>query len=59
MESHGEAISTRNTEELLENPVPVPLSPSQIPHELTRASVVRGRRLIAAAMTRPELYFIN
>jgi hypothetical protein len=46
------------TELLVEKPVPVPLCPSQIPHGLTRdrtrASVVRGRRLTAWAMARPE-----
>jgi hypothetical protein len=46
------------TEELGGKPVPVPLCPPQIPHGLTqartRASVVRGRRLTAWAMSRPE-----
>jgi hypothetical protein len=41
-----------------EKHVPVPLSPPQIPHgptrDQTRASAVRGRRLIAWAMTRPR-----
>jgi hypothetical protein len=33
----------------------VPLCPPQIPHGLTRASAVRGRRLTAWAMARPDL----
>jgi hypothetical protein len=45
------------TEELGEKPVPVPLCWPQIPHGLTRArtraSAVRGRRLITWAMARP------
>jgi hypothetical protein len=50
-------ILTGKTEELGEKPVPVPLCPPQIPHELTRArtrsSAVRGRRLTAWAIARP------
>jgi hypothetical protein len=46
------------TEVLGEKPVPVPLCPPQIPHGLirdrTRASAVRGRRLTAWAMARPN-----
>jgi hypothetical protein len=46
------------TEQLGENPVPVPLCPPQIPHGLTRArtqaSVVRGSRLTTWAMARPK-----
>jgi hypothetical protein len=46
------------TEVLGEKPVPVPLYPPQIPHELTRdrtrASPVGGRRLTAWAMARPS-----
>jgi hypothetical protein len=46
------------TEELGEKPVPVPLCPRQIPHALTRdrtrASALRGRRLTAWAMARPN-----
>jgi hypothetical protein len=45
------------TEELGEKPVPVTLSPPQIPHGLiwdrTRASAVGGRRLTACVMARP------
>jgi hypothetical protein len=45
------------TEELGENPVPVPLCPTQIPHGLTQARTrycaVRGWRLTAWAMARP------
>jgi hypothetical protein len=45
------------TEELGENPVPVPLCSPQIPHGLTRAwtlaRAVRGRRLTTWAMARP------
>jgi hypothetical protein len=38
-----------------EKPVPVPLCPPQIPHpDRTRASAVRGRRLTAWAMARPQ-----
>jgi hypothetical protein len=48
------------TEVLGEKPVPVPLSPPQIPHGLTRdrtrASAVRGRRLTAWAVARPQLF---
>jgi hypothetical protein len=44
-------------------PVPVPLCPPQIPHELTwdrtRASAVRGRRLTAWAMARPTLTLLH
>jgi hypothetical protein len=46
------------TEELGEKPVPVPFCPPQIPHGLTRArtrvSEVRGWRLTAWAMARPN-----
>jgi hypothetical protein len=42
------------TDVLGEKPFPVPLRPPQIPHELTRASAVRGRRLTAWAMARPQ-----
>jgi hypothetical protein len=42
---------TGKTEVLGDKPVPLPLFPSQIPHEMTwdrtRASAVRGRRLTA------------
>jgi hypothetical protein len=45
------------TEKLGEKPVPVPICPPQIPHGLTRArtraSAVRGRRLMTWAMARP------
>jgi hypothetical protein len=44
LESDGGMILTGKTEELGENPVPVPLCPPQIPHGLTRASAARGRR---------------
>jgi hypothetical protein len=51
VDSHGGMIFTGETYELIENPVPVPVCPSQIPHgltrERTRASAVRGRRLTA------------
>jgi hypothetical protein len=47
------------TEVLGEKPVPVPLCPPQIPHGLTRdqtrASVVRGWRLTAWAIARPNV----
>jgi hypothetical protein len=47
------------TEVLGEKPVPVPLCPPQIPHGLkgdwTQASAVRGRRLTAWAMARPQI----
>jgi hypothetical protein len=46
------------TEVLGEKPVPLPLCPPQIPHGLTRdrtrSSAVRGRRLTAWAMARPD-----
>jgi hypothetical protein len=51
-------ILTRKTKELGEKPVPVPLSPPQIPHGLTwtrsRASAVRSRGLTPWAMARPS-----
>jgi hypothetical protein len=50
MEKDGGIIVAGETEELVENPVTVPLCP-QIPHGLTRArtrdSEVRDRRLTA------------
>jgi hypothetical protein len=58
MENNGEMILTEETEELGENPVPVPLCPLKIQYELTRArirvSVARGRRLTAWATIRPN-----
>jgi hypothetical protein len=45
--------SQGRTKVLGENPVPVPLCPSQITHGPTRDSAVRGRRLTAWAMARP------
>jgi hypothetical protein len=46
------------TEELGENPVPVPMCPPEIPHGQTQAwtwaSAVRGRLLTAWAMARPQ-----
>jgi hypothetical protein len=57
MESHGEMILTRKTEELEEIPVLVPLYPPQISRQLTRArtraSAVRGRRLTVWDTERP------
>ena len=51
MEHWWNEIDREKTEVLGEKPVPVPLYPPQIPHELardrTRASAVGGRRLIA------------
>jgi hypothetical protein len=53
----------RKTEVPREKPVPVPLRPPWIPRGLTRdrtrASTVRGRRLTAWAMTRPQKREIN
>jgi hypothetical protein len=47
--SSGGMILTREAEEVGEDPVPVPLCPPGIPHDLTRAqtrtSIERGRRL--------------
>jgi hypothetical protein len=45
MDSHGGMILTEETKELGEEPVPLPLCPPQIPHGLTRAYAVKGRRL--------------
>jgi hypothetical protein len=49
------------TEVLREKPVPVPLCPPQIPHRLTRdrtrVFAVRGRRLTAWVMARPNILF--
>jgi hypothetical protein len=65
MESHGGIISTGETEELRENPVPVPLCPPQILHGLTqvqtRASVERNRLITAWTMARPRccVYFCS
>jgi hypothetical protein len=61
LESDGGMIYwERKTEELGEKPVPVPLCPAHIPHGLTpartRASAVRGRRLMTWAMARPWNY---
>jgi hypothetical protein len=51
------------TEVLGEKPVPMPLCPPQILHELTRfrtlASAVRGRRLTAWATARPESSYLR
>jgi hypothetical protein len=51
-------ILTGKTEELVENAVPVPLNPPQIPHELTwaqtRTSAVSARWLTACAMAWPR-----
>jgi hypothetical protein len=41
MESHSESIWTGKTEELGENPVPIPLCPPQIPCGLTWAFMLR------------------
>jgi hypothetical protein len=43
----------RKAEELIEEPVPLPLCPPQIPHRLTWASMVRCRRLTTWAMALP------
>jgi hypothetical protein len=52
-------ILTGKTEELRERPVPVPLCPPQIPHELSRATRVRGRWLTACTMALPVQGWIN
>jgi hypothetical protein len=53
----GMMYGQRETEELVEKPVPVPHCPPQFPHGLTRgqtrASAVRGRRLTTWAMAQP------
>jgi hypothetical protein len=55
MESHSGMILTGKTEELGEKPVPVPLSPPQIPHGLTqvqtRSSALKGQQLTTWAIT--------
>jgi hypothetical protein len=57
---HNYTDSVKLKKKFWENPDPVPLYSSQIPHGLTRtrirASAVRGRRLTAWAMTRPSLH---
>jgi hypothetical protein len=62
MSEYGAAVEwywQGKTEGLWENPVPVPLRPSQIPHrppwERIRVSAVRNLRLTARAMARLEL----
>jgi hypothetical protein len=51
MENHGGMILTGENKDLEEKTVPVPLSPTQIQHRLTRArtraSAVTGQRLTA------------
>jgi hypothetical protein len=62
-ENYGGMMLTGKTEELLENPVPVPLCLPQIPHGVTRArtraSAVRGRRLTAWAIAWPCLQMVK